>query len=103
MVCKGRSHRDEPAACLPLPWALTCGGAAARVMLVQVVLQRVPAATHAYHHVASQHLWEPSKGNSQPVPWAWQPTSWAATCQAAPLSYPHEDEQAGVSHAVLPL
>lgn len=28
-------------------------------MLVQVVLQRVPAATHAHHHVAPQHLREP--------------------------------------------
>lgn len=36
--------------------ALTEGGAAARVVLVQVMLQRVPAATNAHHHVAPQHL-----------------------------------------------
>lgn len=47
------------------------GGAAAGVMLVQVVLQRVPATAHTHHHMAPQH--------------------------------PHKDEQAGVSHAVLPL
>lgn len=47
------------------------GRAAARVMLVQIVLQSVPAATHAHHHVAPQH--------------------------------PHEDEETGVSHAVLAL
>lgn len=72
-------------------------------MLVQVMLQRVPAATHAYHHMASQHLWEPSKGSSQPVLWDWHPTPWTTACQAAPHSYPHKNEQAGVSHAVLPL
>lgn len=36
--------------------ALTEGGAAARVVLVQVMFQCVPAATDAHHHMAPQHL-----------------------------------------------
>lgn len=103
VASEGWSHRDEPPARPPLPWALTCGGTAARVMLIQVVLQCVPATTHTHHHVAPQHLWEPRKGWSQPVPRAWQPTPWVAACWAAPHSYSHKDEQARVSHAVLPL
>lgn len=33
-------------------------------MLVQVMLQGVPATTHTHHHVASQHLWGPRVGRS---------------------------------------
>lgn len=59
------SHPRPPA------WTLTRGGAAAGVVLVQVVLQRVPAASHTHHHVAPQHLWEPGVRRSragQPPP-----------------------------------
>lgn len=55
-------------------------------MLVQVVLQRVPAATHADHHVAPQHLWEPVKGRSQPVPEAWEPSPGAVLRQPLTLT-----------------
>ena len=83
----------------PRAWTLTRGGAAAGVVLVQVVLQRVPAASHTHHHVAPQHLWEPGERRSPRVP----PASQALPAPGAPLSHPHEDEQTGVSHAVLPL
>ena len=40
----------------PRAWTLTRGGAAAGVVLVQVVLQRVPAASHTHHHVVPEDL-----------------------------------------------
>lgn len=71
-------------------------------MLVQVVLQRIPAATHSNHHMAPQHLWEPARvGHSLSCGPRTHPTGWCLW--VAPHSYPHKDEQAGVSHAVLPL
>lgn len=58
-------------------WAPTRRRAAAGVVLVQVTLQRVPAAAHTHHHVAPQHLWGPARAGhclspgpsgSSPVP-----------------------------------